>query len=193
MTDRGDTERSAAPVSGIGHRRPPVSSRFKPGHSGNPRGRPRGSGRKLPYDAVLGQKVEIRLDGQPRRVTAAEALLLKLVQSGVAGDARIGELVLTILEAEREVRSTAEQSRDMTIVCSFVSADDPSSAMLALGMAVKLDRFRPTARILLEPWLVEAALARPGADRLDTEAQRTVFQATRTPAKVRWPEWWTER
>jgi hypothetical protein len=58
-------------------------------------------------------------------------------------------------------------------------------------MAKKLDPYRETARLLLEPWLVEAALA-----RLDREfslaEQRIIVNATRTPDKVRWPAWWGE-
>ena len=44
--------------------------------------------------------------------------------------------------------------------------------------------------MVLEPWLVEAALARLGGRRLTLAEQRTVVDATRTPAKVRWPDWW---
>jgi hypothetical protein len=43
----------------------------------------------------------------------------------------------------------------------------------------------------LEPWLVEAALAR--LDRtLSPADQPTIVKATRTPQKVKWPEWWSE-
>ena len=65
--------------------------------------------------------------------------------------------------------------------------------MVASGMAVKHDEFRPTARILIEPWLVEAALQRLGDRRLTPAEQITVWNATRTPKKVNWPEWWTHR
>jgi hypothetical protein len=57
-------------------------------------------------------------------------------------------------------------------------------------MATKLDRYRETARMMLEPWLVEAALARLGSQRLTREQQDTVIRATRLPGKVRWPDWW---
>ncbi|WP_247400031.1 hypothetical protein [Bradyrhizobium sp. 76] len=43
----------------------------------------------------------------------------------------------------------------------------------------------------LEPWLVEAALARL-PQPLAPEEQRIVVVATRTAKKVRWPDWWTE-
>jgi hypothetical protein len=58
-------------------------------------------------------------------------------------------------------------------------------------MAKKLDRYRETARLILEPWLVEAALARL-PQPLSPAQQQTVVNATRTPRKVRWPEWWSE-
>jgi hypothetical protein len=60
-------------------------------------------------------------------------------------------------------------------------------------MASKLDRYRETARMMLEPWLVEAALARLGERRLTREEQETVVRATRTPHKVQWPDWWEAR
>jgi hypothetical protein len=66
-----------------------------------------------------------------------------------------------------------------------------TSALEPLRMAKKLDRYRKTARIVLEPWLVEAALARL-RQPLSPADQRIVVEATRTPHKVRWPEWWSE-
>jgi hypothetical protein len=57
-------------------------------------------------------------------------------------------------------------------------------------MATKLDPYRPTARMLLEPWLLEEALARHGERRLTRDEQAMVVKATRTPRKLRWPEWW---
>ena len=43
----------------------------------------------------------------------------------------------------------------------------------------------------LNPWIVEAALARLGDRRLTQGEQREVWQATRTPHKVQWPHWWS--
>ena len=59
-------------------------------------------------------------------------------------------------------------------------------------MAKKLDPYRETARMALEPWLVEAALACL-PQTLSPAYQRTIVEATRTPHRVRWPEWWSER
>ena len=65
-----------------------------------------------------------------------------------------------------------------------------NGALEPLRMGRKLDRYRETARMVLEPWIVEAALARLGERRLTLAEQRVVVDATRTPAKVRWPDWW---
>jgi len=64
------------------------------------------------------------------------------------------------------------------------------SALEPLRMATILDQYRDTARIMLEPWLVQTALERLGGERLTPEQQEIVFTTTRTPAKVKWPEWW---
>ena len=69
-------------------------------------------------------------------------------------------------------------------------AGSVSGALELLRMAKKVDRFRETAKMMLEPWLVEMALARLGNRRLTVDQQKEVVRATRTPWKVRWPEWW---
>jgi hypothetical protein len=77
------------------------------------------------------------------------------------------------------------------IVRVAVAPVSVTSALEPLRMAKKLDPYRETARIALEPWLVEAALARLERT-LSPAEQRTVINAPRTPHKVRWPEWWSE-
>ena len=57
----------------------------------------------------------------------------------------------------------------------------------------KFPRDQAKVRWELNPWIVEAALARLGARQLGQEQQREVWANTRTPDKVRWPEWWLVR
>lgn len=174
----------------VGRGRPPVATRFKKGQSGNPRGRPRGRHRDIPYDFLLGQMVTIREDGRERRVTAAEAFLLQLTKRGLAGDSASARASLAAIEAAR-ARGHGEEPVVFRIVWKCPSPGSVGSSLDALGMAVKLNKYSKSARYELKPWIVEAALARLGERRLTVDEQRTVLESTRTPQKVRWPDWWS--
>jgi hypothetical protein len=174
----------------VGYRKPPKAMRFTKGQSGNPTGRPRGRHRQAPYEAVLGQIVKIRENGAKRPVTAAEAFLLQLTKRGLEGDDAAARASLAVIEEARESQG-AGQSQISAIVRVCVAPGSVTSALEPLRMAKKLDPYRETARIALEPWLVEAALVRLSQPLSPTD-QRIVVKATRTPHKVRWPEWWSE-
>ena len=82
----------------VGYRRPPKTHRFKPGESGNPRGRPKGA-RNLGTDLkdILGRRVSIREDGKERRISRQEALLLSLYNKALHGDVRAATAIITML------------------------------------------------------------------------------------------------
>lgn len=174
----------------VGYGRPPTATQFKKGQSGNPRGRPRARRRDIPYDFLLGQMVTIREDGRERRVTAAEAFLLQLTKKGLQGDSASARASLAAIEAARATHSP-EQQIAVRIVWKYVSPGSVGCSLDALGMAVKLNKYTDNARFELKPWIVEAALARLGSRQLSVEEQRTIVETTRTPEKVRWPEWWS--
>lgn len=174
----------------VGRGHPPTATRFKKGQSGNPRGRPRGRRREVPYDFLLGQMVTIREDGRERRVTAAEAFLLQLTKRGLAGDSASARASLAAIEAAR-ARAHGDEPLVFRVVLKFTSPGSVGCSLDALGMAVKLNRCSKNARYELKPWIVEAALARLGNRRLSVDEQRTVVESTRTPQKVSWPDWWS--
>lgn len=177
----------------VGYKQPPKVSKFQKGQSGNPRGRPRNRHREIPYDAVLGQMVTIREDGRERRVTAAEAFLLQLTQKGLAGDSTAARASLEAIEAARAARGDNNVTGISKIVIRSVG-NGADSILERLGMTyLKYPTDESRVRFEINPWIVEAALARLGSRRLSKEEQREVWNATRTPQKVQWPEWWTER
>ncbi len=173
----------------VGYRHAPVSGRFAKGISGNPKGRPRGRRNTLPFEAVLGQLVTIREDGRERRVTAAEAFLLQMTKRGLEGDGAAARSTLAAIEEARKSRVVRDPDITTKIAIAWMQPGSVAAALEPLRIGRKLDRYRPTARIMLEPWIVEAALARLGARTLSVDEQRTVFAATRAPGKVAWPEW----
>ena len=179
----------------IGYRRQPRNTRFRKGRSGNPKGRPPGRKKKPPYEAVLGQMVTVREGGIERRVTAAEAFALYLTKQGLDGDnAALRQAAAAIGDARAKQREFSPQGRP-TLAIEFVSSSllscgTVNTALVPLRLARKLDRNRNTDRMALEPWIVEMALDRLDGRRLSLLEQQQVLWATRTPKKVRWPDWW---
>jgi hypothetical protein len=99
----------------VGYKRPPKHTRFKPGQSGNPKGRPRGT-RNFTTDvkATLKALVKVTRDGIPHRVSTQEAALLRLREKALSGDPRALDRLLAYAQTYGDEETTAEQ----------VSADD---------------------------------------------------------------------
>jgi hypothetical protein len=105
--------------------------------------------------------VKIREGGAERHVTAAKAFLLQLRKRALEGDGAAARECLAMIEQARE-RQGAGQYPISAIVMVGVAPGSVTTALEPLRMAKKLDQCRETARMAIEPWLVEAALARLG-------------------------------
>jgi Family of unknown function (DUF5681) len=92
--------------------KPPRSTRFKPGHSGNPRGRPKSTADfGAIYHEVSNEKISTTSNGKRTSVTAFKAMLLRLRQSGFGGDVRA---MKEFVQLRKEFPRPDEPQADLT-------------------------------------------------------------------------------
>lgn len=73
----------------VGYCRPPKHSQFKPGRSGNSKGRPKGAENFATIvKRRLAQRIELRESGKVHKVTALEAGIARLVDQTLRGNHR---------------------------------------------------------------------------------------------------------
>lgn len=79
----------------IGKARPPKHTRFKPGVSGNPSGRPKGGcGFKAELLKELSELIEIGDDEHRAKVTKQRAIVIALLREAMRGDLRAIDTVM---------------------------------------------------------------------------------------------------
>jgi hypothetical protein len=88
----------------VGYRNPPKSTRFKPGQSGNPGGRKKGSVNVwTALQRVLESDIVITENGKKKKIPPLEALFKRMLQSALQGDWRAAQDLLE--RCERHDRS----------------------------------------------------------------------------------------
>jgi hypothetical protein len=81
----------------VGYGRPPEHSRFVKGRSGNPNGRPRGASNfATELRQELSELILIKEDGKSRRLSKRRAMIKRLVQKALQGDAKSLITLLTL-------------------------------------------------------------------------------------------------
>lgn len=99
----------------VGYRKPPLNTRFKPGRSGNPKGRPKGTNNfRTDVKTTLKAPVKVTRDGKPRRVSTQEAALLRLREKALGGDPRALDQLINLARMynDEELPAAAVMSND---------------------------------------------------------------------------------
>jgi len=117
------------PPYSVGYRKPPQSSRFRMGQSGNPKGRPRGAKN---FDTVISKelntKVSITENGQRKKISKREAIGMQLVNKAASGDAKFVPILLAeVRRIEEKIQSaqlpedTFSKQEDTLVLESIIS------------------------------------------------------------------------
>lgn len=113
----------------VGYGRPPRAHRFKPGRSGNPRGRPRGALNKIAatMDRILSRQLDAPDDsGGTQRMSAQEASLRRLVDLAALGGLGAIERVFELCFALGALKPDPpkEQHCGVLVVTHYMSAEE---------------------------------------------------------------------
>lgn len=107
----------------VGYGKPPKQTQFKPGQSGNPGGRPKGSKNlSTVMNEILSRRVTITENGKTRRVSYIEAYGHNLAAKGLHGTARDQ---IAVLKAINDYAPDALKPEDAIneITIHFVKSD----------------------------------------------------------------------
>jgi Family of unknown function (DUF5681) len=90
----------------VGYGKPPRHTRFKPGCSGNPRGRPKDAKNlSTLVDEALNEPVVVAENGRRRKVSKRRAIITQLVNRSAQADLKATQIVLGLL---REIESRGD-------------------------------------------------------------------------------------
>jgi hypothetical protein len=96
----------------VGYAKPPLHTRFKPGQSGNPAGRPKGAGNlETALAAELRQLIVVKEGGVAKRMTKLDALVKRWVEAALRGDVRAMNALVALTRAEPEPETAAPPSK----------------------------------------------------------------------------------
>ena len=119
----------------VGRGKPPKSTQFQKGRSGNPKGRPKGSQNvATTLRRILRERVVVNENGRRKTITKVEAALKQLTNKAATGDLPSIRLLMALC-------ATAEQGATDTEV-----KDRPLGEADREVMASILKRFNPEAK-----------------------------------------------
>ncbi len=92
--------RQDPPDEDVGYARPPKATRFKPGRSGNPNGRPKSRPKDTHglLEKILEGKIDVTERGQRKKYSVREVLLKTVTNKAASGDLRALSAVMKLMK-----------------------------------------------------------------------------------------------
>ncbi|MGY4334515.1 hypothetical protein ACVWWG_008932 [Bradyrhizobium sp. LB7.2] len=91
---------------GVGYGRPPPEHQFKPGQSGNKKGRPKGSKNEATIiNKLLNRTIHIRENGRARKITVLEGILTQFANDALKGKDKSAAFLLN----RKQLAESSEQ------------------------------------------------------------------------------------
>ena len=111
-----------------GYKRPPGKSRFKPGQSGNPKGRPKHARNlKTEFLEELNEVIRVREGGHEMKISKQRAFVKSLVAAAIKGDMRAANALVSFCTRafgeEDESQPKPPAPDDLEILEEFVGRE----------------------------------------------------------------------
>ncbi|MEQ1752523.1 MAG: DUF5681 domain-containing protein [Micropepsaceae bacterium] len=114
-----------------GYGNPPKEHQFKPGKSGNPKGRPRGT---VKLAGILGKAIQeqrvVTVGGRKTTMSNMEIMVRKTMEKANGGDAKSFSLMMNLLaehnpELLAELRQRTLEAEDQELLKDFLTRHNP--------------------------------------------------------------------
>ena len=102
----------------VGYRKPPRQHRFKPGHSGNPKGRPKGARNESTIlREILGRLIGGQPSARPRRISVLEGIFLRIAEDALKGNTKSATFLLNryaaLVSGELQPQDLSDDDREV--------------------------------------------------------------------------------
>ena len=124
--EQSDDQLTNAADYKVGFCRPPLHTRFKPGQSGNPSGRAKGSQNfKTLLDRILKEEVSLQDGSQSRKISKAEAIMRRLIVGALKGDSRDLHALFRLAEQTGQFEEKSDLTKIERVIVQWESPDRP--------------------------------------------------------------------
>ena len=163
-------------------------TRFKPGQSGNPSGRPPKPRRPnvSAFEIVLDKRLTAKVGGKERDLTVEEMLQQQTLKDALAGKRMAIRKVLKMIEKrEAALAKRNHRPRGSVAMKTYYTSDNANEAMRILDIA-RPDETHPN-RWKMSAWATQTALSRPGRRKFNQKDVESINLFTDNSASLRWP------